>query len=182
MAKKEGLRIYWRKINTNSISESEVRKKSGILCHQEAGITIDKAAVVNEGIQYNRFSKNMWLQLAKEAFNLIYLHILPSPSPLMTRQIKFPYSKIILMKCLESDHNTVKVINYNWQKKRKTFLECNLDPGTSEKSIYVSDIWPLKSGQTRGSFTATGMRVKHYNLRWPILKENKNKSNVNTLV
>lgn len=129
------------------------------------------------------FLKNMWFQIAKEAFNLVYLHILPSLSPLMTRQIKFSYSKIILIKCLESDHNTVKVTSYDWQKKEKDVS------GMESWSWYFRQVYicirpmaSLKSGRSGGSSTASGIRVKHSNLKRPILKENKNKTSVNTAV
>lgn len=110
----------------------------------------------------------------KRSFNLIHLHILPCLSPLMTRQIKFPYSKIILMKCLESDHNTVKEINWNWQNKEKDISGMESWSWFSRKVyICIRHMASLKSGQTRGSFTASGITVNHYNLKWPILKKNK---------
>lgn len=60
-----------------------------VLCHQEAGTTINKRVDANEW-QASRHSiqlilKNMCLQVAKEIFHLISVHVLPSPSPLMTR-------------------------------------------------------------------------------------------------
>lgn len=43
------------------------------------------------------------------------------------------------MKCLESDHNTVKATMIT-KRKTNTFLEWALDSGTLDKSIYVSGI------------------------------------------
>lgn len=178
LAQKEGLRIYWRKINNNSISKSEVRTQSAIM---PSGSRSHKAADANEGTQYNCFSKICDSKLQKKhLISFIFLFFLVLH---LYKTNQIPYSKIILMKCLESDHNTVKVTNYDWQKKEKGISgKESLSWYFREVYICIRHMASLKSGQTGGSFTASGIRVKCYNLKWPILKENKTKTNVNTMV
>ena len=72
------------------------------------------------------------------------------------------------MKYLESDHNTVQVTNYDWQKKDK----CISGMGSwfwcfGKVYIRISLIASLKSGQFGASFPESRIKIKGYILNDP---------------